>query len=69
MGEIKSFLVTYYIKGISELNDAVIKFEQEVDSKTLPSLLKSEVAKIEGEKSVFYISPNAIILVNYWEIN
>jgi hypothetical protein len=34
MGEIKSFLVTYYIKGISELNDAVIKFEQEVDSKT-----------------------------------
>ena len=69
MGEIKSFLVTYYIKGVSELNDAVIKFEQEVDSKTLPSLLKSEVAKIEGEKSVFYISPNAIILVNYWEID
>jgi hypothetical protein len=69
MGEIKSFLVTYYIKGVSELNDAVIKFEQEVDSKTLPSLLKSEVAKIEGEKSVFYISPNAIVLVNYWEIN
>ena len=69
MGEIKSFLVTYYIKGISELNDAVIKFEQEVDSKNLPSLLKSELAKIEGEKSVFYISPNAIILVNYWEIN
>ena len=69
MGEIKSFLVTYYTKGISELNDAVIKFEQEVDSKTLPSLLKSEVAKIEGEKSVFYISPNAIILVNYWEID
>ena len=69
MGKIKSFLVTYYIKGISELNDAVIKFEQEVDSKNLPSLLKSELAKIEGEKSVFYISPNAIILVNYWEIN
>jgi hypothetical protein len=69
MGEIKSFLVTYYIKGVSELNDAVIKFEQEVDSKTLPSLLKSEVAKIEGEKSVFYISPNAIVLVNYWEID
>lgn len=69
MGEIKSFLVTYYIKGISELNDAVIKFEQEVDSKNLPSLLKSEIAKIEGEKSVFYISPNAIILVNYWEID
>lgn len=69
MGEIKSFLVTYYIKGVSELNDAVIKFEQEVDSKALPSLLKSEVAKIEGEKSVFYISPNAIVLVNYWEIN
>jgi hypothetical protein len=69
MGEIKSFLVTYYIKGISELNDAVIKFEQEVDSKNLPSLLKGEVAKIEGEKSVFYISPNAIVLVNYWEIN
>jgi hypothetical protein len=69
MGEIKSFLVTYYTKGISELNDAVIKFEQEVDSKTLPSLLKSEIAKIEGEKSVFYISPNAIILVNYWEID
>lgn len=69
MGEIKSFLVTYYIKGVSELNDAVIKFEQEVDSKTLPYLLKSEVAKIEGEKSVFYISPNAIVLVNYWEIN
>ena len=68
MGEI-NFLVTYYIKGISELNDAVIKFEQEVDSKDLPSLLKSEIAKIEGEKSVFYISPNAIILVNYWEIN
>ncbi len=69
MGEIRSFLVTYYIKGVSELNDAVIKFEQEVDSKTLPSLLKNEVAKIEGEKSVFYISPNAIVLVNYWEIN
>ena len=69
MGEIRSFLVTYYIKGISELNDAVIKFEQEVDSKTLPSLLKSEIAKIEGEKSVFYISPNAIVLVNYWEID
>ena len=69
MGEIRSFLVTYYIKGVSELNDAVIKFEQEVDSKALPSLLKSEVAKIEGEKSVFYISPNAIILVNYWEMN
>lgn len=68
MGEI-NFLVTYYIKGISELNDAVIKFEQEVDSKNLPSLLKSEVAKIEGEKSVFYISPNAIILVNFWEID
>lgn len=68
MGEI-NFLVTYYIKGISELNDAVVKFEQEVDSKDLPSLLKSEIAKIEGEKSVFYISPNAIILVNYWEIN
>lgn len=68
MGEI-NFLVTYYIKGISELNDAVIKFEQEVDSKDIPSLLKSEIAKIEGEKSVFYISPNAIILVNYWEIN
>ena len=69
MGEIKSFLVTYYIKGVSELNDEVIKFEQEVDSKTLPSLLKSEIAKIEGEKSVFYISPNAIVLVNYWEID
>jgi hypothetical protein len=69
MGEIKSFLVTYCIKGVSSLNDAVIKFEQEVDSKTLPSLLKSEIAKIEGEKSVFYISPNAIILINYWEIN
>ena len=69
MGEIKSFLVTYYIKGVSELNDAVIKFESEVDSKTLPSLLKSEIAKIEGEKNVFYTSPNAIILVNYWEIN
>ena len=69
MGGIKSFLVTYYKKGVSELNDAVIKFEQEVDSKDLPSLLKSEIAKIEGEKSVFYISPNAIILVNYWEIN
>ncbi len=69
MGEIKSFLVTYCIKGVSSLNDAVIKFEQEVDSKALPSLLKSEVAKIEGEKSVFYISPNAIILVNYWEMN
>lgn len=69
MGEIKKFLVTYYIKGISELNDAVIKFEQEVDSKTLPSLLKSEIAKLEGEKSVFYISPNAIILVNFWEID
>ena len=68
MGEI-NFLVTYYIKGISELNDAVIKFESEVDSKNLPYLLKSEIAKIEGEKSVFYISPNAIILVNYWEIN
>ena len=39
MGEI-NFLVTYYIKGISELNDAVIKFEQEVDSKDIPSLLK-----------------------------
>jgi hypothetical protein len=69
MGEIKSFLVTYYIKGVSELNDAVIKFEQEVDIKNLPSLLKSEVAKIEGEKSVFYTSPNAIILVNFWEID
>lgn len=69
MEGIKSFLVTYYIKGVSELNDAVIKFEQEVDSKDIPSLLKSEVSKIEGEKSVFYISPNAIILVNYWEIN
>jgi hypothetical protein len=69
MGEIKSFVVTYYIKGVSELNDAVIKFESEIDSKDIPSLLKSEVAKIEGEKSVFYISPNAIILVNYWEIN
>jgi hypothetical protein len=69
MGEIKSFLVTYCIKGVSSLNDAVIKFEQEVDSKTLPSLLKSEIAKIQGEKSVFYISPNAIILINYWEIN
>jgi hypothetical protein len=69
MGEIKSFLVTYCVKGVTALNDAVIKFEQEVDSKTLPSLLKSEVAKIEGEKSVFYISPNAIILINYWEIN
>lgn len=69
MEEIKSFLVTYCIKGVTTLNDAVIKFEQEVDSKNLPSLLKSEVAKIEGEKSVFYISPNAIILVNYWEIN
>jgi hypothetical protein len=69
MGEIKSFLVTYCVKGVTALNDAVIKFEQEVDSKTLPSLLKSEVAKIEGEKSVFYISPNAIVLVNYWEIN
>ena len=68
MGEI-NFLVTYYIKGISELNDAVIKFEQEVDSKDIPSLLKSEIAKKEGEKSVFYISPNAIILVNYWEID
>ena len=69
MGEIKSFLVTYCIKGVSALYDAVIKFEQEVDSKALPSLLKSEIAKIEGEKSVFYISPNAIILVNYWEID
>ena len=65
----RKFLVTYYIKGISELNDAVIKFEQEIDSKNLPSLLKSEVAKIEGEKSVFYTSPNAIILVNFWEID
>ena len=69
MGEIKSFLVTYYIKGVSKLSDAVIKFESEVDSKSLPSLFKSEIAKIEGEKSVFYTSPNAIILVNYWEIN
>ena len=69
MGGIKSFLVTYYIKGVSELSDAVIKFESEVDSKSLPSLFKSEIAKIEGEKSVFYTSPNAIILVNYWEIN
>lgn len=69
MGEIKKFLVTYCIKGVSALYDAVIKFEQEVDSKTLPSLLKSEIAKLEGEKSFFYISPNAIILVNYWEID
>ena len=69
MGGIKSFLVTYYIKGVSELNDAVIKFESEVDSKSLPSLFKSEIAKKEGETSVYYISPNAIILVNYWEIN
>lgn len=57
------------MKGISVINDAVIKLEKDIDEFDIPARLKIEVAKAEGETSVFHISPNNVILMNFWEIN
>jgi hypothetical protein len=69
MGEMRKFLVSYCMKGISVINDAVIKLEKDIDEFDIPARLKIEVAKAEGETSVFHISPNNVILMNFWEIN
>ena len=65
MGEMRKFLVSYCMKVISVINDAVIKLEKDIDEFDIPARLKIEVAKTEGETSVFHISPNNVILMNF----
>ena len=63
----RKFLVSYCMNSVN--NNAVIKLEKDIDEFDIPARLKIEVAKAEDETSVFHISPNNVILMNFWEIN